>query len=249
MGKIQQVGQTIGAGAAPLLDLIYPPRCPTCGEAIGDQGGLCPECWAGLSIPAAPACGLCQRPFQNENMQDGMECGTCMAQPPLHDGIAAATVYTDVSRKLVLALKHGRRIALAPQMAKLIAARLSPDQSGSVLIPVPLHRWRLWKRGFNQSALLAAELQKLGYGTLMVDGLQRIRSTPSLGGLGKQARANALTGAIRVRTGAAAKIVGQDVVLVDDVLTSGATSNACVKALKKAGVRSVIIACFARVID
>lgn len=248
MGRIGQAARVIGDGAAPLLDLVYPPRCPTCGDALGEQGGLCAECWSGLDIPSAPACGLCQRPFKTDETTDGAHCGACMAQAPIHDGIAAATLYTDISRKLVLALKHGGRIALAPQLAKLIAARLPSGTADRLLIPVPLHRWRLWKRGYNQSGLIASELAKLGCGTLLIDGLQRVRATPSLGGMGRKERARALNGAIRVPPRKVAAIRGKDIVLVDDVLTSGSTSNACVKALKNAGAHTVTIACFARVI-
>ena len=171
-----------------------------------------------------------------------------MASPPIHDGIAAGTLYTEVSRKLVLGFKHGRRVGLAPLLARLMAARIPARGAGErLIIPVPLHRWRLWSRGFNQAALLAAELEKAGYGTLLVDGLKRVKRTPSLGGRGAKARSRILAGAIEVARPDA--ITGRDVLLIDDVLTSGATSTACVKALKRAGARTVVIACFARVLD
>ena len=113
----------------------------------------------------------------------------------------AATLYNDASRKLILAYKHGGRIALAPLLARLMAARL-PDpaefDSRPLLVPVPLHRWRLWQRGFNQAALLAQELTKLGKGELQVDLLTRQKRTPSLGGLGREARERALAGAIAI---------------------------------------------------
>ena len=249
MGRAQIIGRNLRDGVAPLVDLIFPPRCPACGEAIGDQGGLCSDCWCDLAIPSDPSCAACQRPFGEGGPQRGAICAPCLGNPPLHDGIAAGTLYTDTSRKLVLALKHGRRIALAPMLARLIAARIAPATDERLIVPVPLHRWRLWKRGFNQAALLGRELEKAGCGTLLVDGLERRRPTPSLGGMGKQARAKALAGAINVRKGAAHSIDGRDILLVDDVLTSGATSNACVKVLKKAGARTVTIACFARVLD
>ncbi|MGE5952561.1 MAG: ComF family protein, partial [Qipengyuania vulgaris] len=178
---------------------------------------------------------------------EGSICAPCLGNPPVHDGIAAGTLYTDTSRKLVLALKHGRRIALAPLLARLIAARIPEADEERLVIPVPLHRWRLWHRGFNQAALLARELEKAGCGDLLVDGLKRTRRTPSLGGMGAKARARALSGAIAVRKPESIK--GRHIMLVDDVLTSGATSTACVKALKRAGAKSVIIACFARVLD
>lgn len=147
----------------------------------------------------------------------------------------------------MLALKHGRRIALAPLLARLIAARIPPCEEERLLIPVPLHRWRLWQRGFNQAALLARELGKAGCDRVVVDGLVRTKRTPILGGMGAKARARVLAGAIAVRRPDAVK--GRHLLLVDDVLTSGATSTACVKALKRAGAKSVVIACFARVLD
>lgn len=171
-------------------------------------------------------------------------------QAPRHSGICAATIYNDASRKLLLAFKHGGKIVLARHLARLIAAKI-PPQSGraAILIPVPLHRWRLWRRGYNQSSLLAAELEKLGCGKALVDDLVRRKHTPMLGGLHRSARERALSGAIQTNAKRIEKIRGRDVVLVDDVLTSGATSDACTKALLKAGATSVSIACFARVMN
>jgi ComF family protein len=172
-----------------------------------------------------------------------------MAEPPRHDGIAAGTLYNDASRRLVLSFKHGNRIALAAMMARLMAARLGFVDESWLLVPVPLHRWRLWRRGFNQSAVLAKEIARLRGGRLVVDALERKKATPTLGGLGRKARARAVAGAIAVRSGRQGLLKGASVVLVDDVLTSGATSNACVAALKRAGAQRVVIACFARVLD
>ncbi|MFD2579148.1 ComF family protein [Novosphingobium colocasiae] len=176
-------------------------------------------------------------------------CAPCMADPPRHDGIAAATLYNETSRKLVLQLKHGRRIALAPLLARLMAARLPPLDETWLIVPVPLHRWRLWRRGYNQSAELARELARLTGARLAVDALVRRKPTPTLGGLGAKARRRALSGAIAAHPGRAAMLKGAQVVLVDDVLTSGATSNACVSAIKRAGAGKVVISCFARVLD
>lgn len=237
----------------PVLDFVFPPRCPSCSTGVGRHGGLCAECWAGLAIPAEPWCAACQRPFGGLGGEAGPDagaiCAPCLAHPPRHAGIFAATLYTPVSRKLVLAFKHGRRIAMAPMLARLIAARLPDDSSNRVIVPVPLHRWRLWARGYNQAALLGRELERLGKGTMLVDALERRQRTPSLGGLGARARRRALRGAIAVREGARPSLRGRDILLVDDVLTSGATTDACVRALRRAGARSVRIACFARVLD
>jgi ComF family protein len=234
---------------APLVDLVYPPRCPSCGEAIAAQDGLCTACWAELAIPGEPACALCQRPFASAAVAEGAVCAPCLAEPPRHDGIAAATLYNDASRRLVLKFKHGKRIALAPMLARLIAARLPLLEGDWLVVPVPLHPWRLWRRGFNQSALLASEIARLRGLPLVVDGLVRRKRTPVLGGLGKLARARALAGAIAVHPRRRVLLEGARIVLVDDVMTSGATSDACVGALKRAGAGKVVVACFARVLD
>lgn len=238
---------------APIVDFIFPPRCPLCGGALAGHGGLCAGCWCSLVIPGEPACPRCSRPFARAPAT-GTVCAPCLASPPRHDGIVAATLYNDASRRLVLAFKRGGRIALAPFLARLIRARLAASPVGAIgpdwlAVPVPLHRWRLWSRGYNQSALLARELAMQSGAGLLVDGLIRTRATPALGGLGRQARARILQGAIKVTPAARLRIDGAQIVLVDDVLTSGATTSACVRALKRAGARKVVIACFARVLD
>ena len=234
---------------APIVDLVFPPRCPLCGEGLAAQTGLCAACWSGLAIPGEPCCAHCQRPLASE-LAAGTVCAPCLAQPPRHSGIAAGTLYNDTSRRLILALKHGHRIALAPLLARFIAARL-PERVGPdwLLVPVPLHRWRLWSRGFNQSALLGRELARSSGARLAVDALVRIKRTPTLGGLGRAARSRALSGAIAINPKRAGLLKGAKVVLVDDVLTSGATSDACVRVLKRAGASEVVLACFARVLD
>lgn len=234
---------------APVVDFVYPPRCPLCGEILAAQGGLCVACWSGLVIPGDPSCAKCQRPFGETGVADGAICAPCLADPPRHDGIAAATLYNDASRRLVLAYKHGRRIGHARLLARLMAARLGPLEGDWLLVPVPLHRWRLWHRGFNQSALLAAEIAGILGKSALPDGLLRIRRTPALGGMGRTARRRTLVGAIRVNPRHAGAIKGRKLVLVDDVLTSGATADSCITALRRAGAAQIRIACFARVLD
>lgn len=210
----------------PVVDALYPPRCPSCGVAIASQSGLCSDCWSSLEVPIPAE-------------------GDAGAVP-----IYAATYYNETSRKLVLTYKHGGRIALARLLAQLIAARMPESPAGRlppVLVPVPLHRWRLWQRGFNQAALLTHELERLGKGEATVEALVRHKRTPNLGGLGREARERVLCGAIRLNPKTSKRLEGRDVVLVDDVLTSGATSKACIAAMAGAGAASISVACFARV--
>ena len=209
---------------APIVDFVYPPRCPACGEAIGSQGGLCLDCWSRLQTFSDPFPG-------NGSI----------------DAIAAAAAYDDIARQLVLSFKHGRKVALAPFLARMIA-RILPDDRNAILVPVPLHRGRMWRRGYNQSALLARELAKVEKGVLLVDGLERARRTPSLGGLNAKQRAAALAGSIRTNAKAVPSFENRDVILVDDVYTSGATARACAKVARAAGARSVTAACFAKVV-
>ncbi len=210
----------------PLVDFAYPPRCASCGVALAAQDGLCSECWGTLEVPSIPTIGTGDVP------------------------VYAATFYNDTSRKLVLAYKHGGRIALSQLLARLIAARMPapvPDRAPPLLVPVPLHRWRLWQRGFNQAALLARELERLGKGKAEVAALVRHKRTPSLGGLGRDDRERVLRGAIRLDPALAERLRGRDVVLIDDVLTSGATSRACIAAIAAAAPASIAFACFAQV--
>ena len=238
----------------PLVDLVFPPRCPLCGDPLAAQGGLCVECWGKLAIPGEPACALCQRPMDADSAV-GLTCAPCLAHPPRHDGIAAATLYTEASRDLVLAFKHGRRIGLARLLGRLIAAKLERQDGLAglegewLVVPVPLHRWRLWRRGFNQSALLGREIARAPGRRLIPDALVRVKRTPTLGGLGRIERAKALKGSIAAHPRHAPGLRDAQVLLVDDVMTSGATTDACLVALHKAGAKRVRIACFARVLD
>ncbi|MDT0507882.1 ComF family protein [Novosphingobium sp. MMS21-SN21R] len=235
---------------APVIDFVFPPRCPLCGVPVAEHGGMCLDCWGKLAVPSGVCCSLCQRPLgEGRDAAAKLICAPCMTDPPRHAGIAAATLYNETSRALVLALKHGRRVGLAPMMARMITARLPVLDGPWLVVPVPLHRWRILKRGFNQSALLAKAIARSTDQRLVVDGLVRRKATPSLGGLNRKARARMLSGAIVPHPARSGTLRGANVLLVDDVMTSGATTNACIVALRKAGAASVRIACFARVLD
>ena len=177
-----------------------------------------------------------------------MVCAQCLARAPRHDGICAAVVYDDLSRQIPLKLKYAGRIGLAKLIAHFLARYIPAERNSAILIPVPLHRSRIWRRGFNQAALIAWALHKTHGIDHVPAALVRIRATPPLKGMTGKQRQKTLSGAIAVNRKYAEAIAGRDVMLVDDVYTSGATTDACTMQLKKAGARSVTIYCWARVL-
>ena len=173
-----------------------------------------------------------------------MRCGPCLSQPPVHDGVRAAVAYGPVARDVALKLKYGGRLALATTMARLMCRHLPED--ADCLIPVPLHRRRLWTRGYNQSVLIGTALARMRDVPLLRDTLRRTRATPPLRGLNGRARVKAVRGAFIVADLVA--VAGKSVVLIDDVYTSGATVDACALALRGAGAMRVTALCWARVV-
>lgn len=234
--------------AAPLLrlaELALPPRCPGCGEVTSADHRFCAACWGSLRFLGPPWCASCHIPFEFDR-GDGAVCGACMANPPPHDGVRAAVAYGDVARHVALKLKYGGKTAYAATMAAAMA-RLMPE-GAELLVPVPLHRWRIWGRGFNQAALIATALSRASGVPADVQLLRRVKATPVLRGLGHRGRAKAVAGAFALAPEARDKLKGKTVVLVDDVHTSGATAEACARALKRGGAAKVILLCWARVL-
>lgn len=229
-----------------LVALALPPRCPGCGEVVDADHRFCVACWSGLTMIAPPWCATCNLPFDYDRGPDA-QCGQCLAVSPVHDGVRAAVAYGPTARTLALRLKYGGRTAYAGTAARLMA-RLMPEGT-ELLVPVPLHRWRIWGRGFNQAALIARELARHSGVPVELDLLRRVKATPVLRGLGARGRTKAVAGAFAVAAGARDALKGKAVVLVDDVHTSGATTDACVRVLKRAGAAKVTILCWARVLD
>lgn len=224
--------------------LALPPRCAGCGTPVAADHQFCAICWASLRFLGPPWCAGCNRPFAYDRGA-GARCGDCLADPPRHAGIRAAVAYDDIARALALKLKYARRTGIAETMARQIARSVPGDVD--LLIGVPLHRRRLWSRGYNQAALIATALARRLNIAEHRDALTRIRSTPALKGMGPRERAKAVGGAFRVVDRVAVR--GKAIGLVDDVYTSGATASACTRALLAAGARSVTILCWARVLD
>lgn len=235
-----------GSGLGAAIALALPPRCGGCGGVVGQPHAFCPACWRSLRFLGPPCCAGCGVPFDFDR-GEGARCAECLASPPRHAGIHAAVAYGDVARDLVLRLKHGRRIGLAETMARLMERRLPED--ADLLVPVPLHRWRLWSRGFNQSLLIAQALSRRSAVPVERAALLRPRATPMLRGLGRRERASAVAGVFAVAATGQAALKGRHVVLVDDVHTSGATTDACTRILLRAGAARVSIMVWARVLD
>jgi ComF family protein len=229
-----------------LTTLALPPRCPGCGAVTEADHRFCCACWNGLRFLGPPWCASCHTPFEFDRGPQA-RCGECLADPPQHDGVRAAVAYGKIARGVALKLKYGGRIAGAETMARAMA-RLMPEDA-ELLVPVPLHRWRLWSRGFNQTALIARALARASGVPADPLLLHRVKPTPLLRGLGARARAAAVSGAFAVTEAGRAGLRGKTVVLVDDVYTSGATTAACVRTLKRAGAAKVILLCWARVLS
>jgi ComF family protein len=234
-----------------LLDFALPPRCPGCGLIVAAPHLFCLGCWQGLHFLGEPCCARCGLPFPFEG-EDSDECGACLAEPPRFDRLRAAVAYGEVARKVALKLKYAGRPGVADTLAGLMVRHLvvRPGESDrpALLAPVPLHRWRIWRRGYNQSALIATALASRSGVPAAVDLLRRIRHTPPLRGLGRRERAETVRNAFALSPGGKDLVAGRRVILVDDVFTTGATAGACAAALKKAGAAEVQVLCWARVL-
>jgi ComF family protein len=207
---------------------------------------FCLECWSALFFLGEPCCARCALPFDYE-AGAGVECGRCLAEPPAFDRLRAAVAYGEISRRVALKLKYGGRPGVAETMARFMARHLDAGED-AILAPVPLHRWRIWRRGYNQSALVAVALAERTGRAARLDLVERVKATPPLRGMGPRERKEAVRGAFRINPKRKQEAKGRAVVLIDDVYTSGATANACARILRRAGAASVEVLCWARVV-
>ena len=234
-----------------VLDALLPPHCLTCDSPVESQGTLCGTCWRGLHLLTPPFCGRCGVPFLHAG-QGGAEglCPACREHLPAYARARAALRYDEGAKRLLLPFKHADRTDLAaPLAARMARAGAELLAECDLLAPVPLHWRRLVARRYNQAALLAHRLAAASGKPCIPDLLHRPRPTPSLGERGAAERALLVEGAFTVPRAIARRLEGRRVLLVDDVMTSGATAEACARALLAAGAAGVDVLAAARVPD
>jgi ComF family protein len=237
--------------AAAWLDLLLPPSCVTCGSPVDAPGLQCGACFVELNAPGEPCCACCGAPFElSWHATEGGLCQRCIDMPPPFRRARAALNYDRASRRLVLPFKHGGRTELATFLGRLMArAGATLLRDAEILVPVPLHRRRLFARRYNQAALLARTLGGMTGRTVMVDALRRTQDTVSLGKRSAAERRDEVGDAFAVRPRRAHSLEGRRVLLIDDVMTSGATACACAERLLAAGAASVDVLVAVRVPD
>lgn len=246
---VARTGRAARAAWRLALDLALPPSCPACREPLGEDFGLCAACWSRLAFIAPPYCERLGIPFVYDP-GPGILSMQAIADPPAYTRARAAVRYDDVARDLVHAFKYGDRLDLAPLMGRWMAqagAALLAD--ADALVPVPLHWRRLWARRFNQAAALAKAMAQTTGIPLATDLLRRVRATPQQVGLARAERARNVEGAFAVPADRRAAVKGRRFVLVDDVLTTGATVDTCARALLRAGAAQIDVIVFARVVE
>ncbi len=229
-----------------LLDLLLPASCASCETDVSRPGQLCAACFSALTFITPPLCRACGAPFATTTDL----CHACAAAPPPWTLARAALLYDDAARKLILPFKNAGREEIADTLAfHMQRAGAGLLAQAELLVPVPLHRARLLRRRYNQAALLARALARLAGIPCLPDALLRTRATPRLGPLSASERARVLAGSIGVRPARRAAVEGRHIVLIDDVLTSGATAGVCARALLDAGATNVDVLVACRVAD
>lgn len=234
-----------------IIDFILPPRCIVTGDVVDQQGMVSGQIWGTLNFIGSPYCNCCGFPFDfdMDGVNDGNLCAVCIKHPPIYDYARSALVYDDASRDIILGYKHGDQTYAVPTFLPWLE-RAGADIFDGVdfIMPVPLHAFRLLRRRFNQAGLMAQYLSKSIRKECLVDGLKRIRATPTQGYLEKSERKKNVHNAFRINKKYKSKLEGKIILLIDDVLTTGATINECTKELQRHGVKEVRVLTLARVV-
>jgi ComF family protein len=235
-------------GLQGLLHVVYPPQCVSCDERVTTDFGLCGTCWRDTPFISGLVCDRCGTPLHGDDTGEAALCDDCLATPRPWKRGRAALVYDANARNMVLALKHGDRLDLARPAASWLMTAAAPILEPDMLVaPVPLHWFRLLRRKYNQAALLSAALAKAAGLSHCPDLLQRSRHTGSQDHKDRLTRMSNMAGAIRAHPSRAHQMQGRHVLIVDDVMTSGATFTAATKACLDAGARAVSVLALARV--
>lgn len=239
---------TLGWIGRGLIDLVLPPQCLGCGSLVEEPHTLCAACWGQLRFIERPLCAACGRPFSVPE-DDGALCGRCVRRPHVYARARSSLVYDDGSRHMILMFKYGDRTDAAPLFGTWMG-QAGRDLLGDadLIAPVPLHWTRLLRRRYNQAALLAQAIGRTAGIAVEVDLLRRQRRTARLAGMGPKDRARTVKGAITVPAARSARVKDRRVLLIDDVLTTGATVDACAQALLDAGAHAVDVLTLARVV-
>lgn len=231
----------------PLLDYALPPRCPACGEIVSDPQAFCADCWGSIDFIGDPLCATCGVELPSQAMGEEAKCGACLAEPPPFERARAVMRYGEVGKTIAHRLKYSSRVSLARVMAAQMRRLLAlAEGEQAILVPVPLHRWRIWSRGFNQAALIARQLSRVTGIPVETGLLRRTVNTPPLHSLGPRKRQQAVKGAFALAPGAKLHIGEKTILLIDDIWTTGATASACAHILKKGGAARVEILCWTR---
>jgi ComF family protein len=246
--RFKRAGGAVFGVLRAALDLALPRLCAVCRQPVDGQG-LCAQCWSKLSFITRPYCERLGIPFVYDP-GPGILSMEAIAEPPAYNRARAAVRFDEISRALVHALKYSDRLDLAPMMGRWLGnAGRELLADADALVPVPLHWRRRWARRFNQSAVLAATVSAASGVPVAANALKRVKATAQQVGLTRSERAANVQGAFRVPPDGKASVVGRRLIVVDDVLTSGATAEGCARALLRAGAANVDVLVFARVAD
>jgi len=247
-GTLRACGSAFASLPRAALDVVLPTLCVSCYEPVAGDG-VCAACWSQLAFITPPFCPRLGIPFVYDP-GPGLLSMQAIADPPAYQRARAAVRYDEIARTLVHGLKYQDRTDLAPPMGRWMARAGSELlRDADALVPVPLHWRRGWSRRYNQSGALAAVIAKSSRLPVLGDALRRVRPTLQQVGLSKADRALNVQGAFRVPLEKKSAVQGRRIVLIDDVLTSGATVDACARALLRARAASVDVLVFARVVD
>jgi ComF family protein len=233
------------AAAMHAVNAVLPPRCVVTGDIVGAQGMISPAAFKDLSFIADPFCKCCGVPFAYD-MGAGALCAECLSDPPPYDSARAAVKYDDASRPLILGFKHGDKTHAAPGFVPWME-RAAADilSAADMLVPVPLYWMRLVSRRYNQAAIIAAFINRNTGINIQLHGLRRVRSTVTQGHMRAADRAKNVRGAFAANP--AVDFKNKNVIIVDDVYTTGATVKECARVLKKSGAARVDVLTLARV--